>query len=198
MQSVHKFMHLAGRCHRGFAEYLQPLLASIGLFTARQMLLQRRSLHARLGELLRRGTWARSPKVTSTSDGKMLVSRREAAAILSIGIRGVDYMIADVRLTSRRVANRVLIPSEEIRKFVQSDRRSHAPHRRVPRPWRVLVLVPRVGNLDPQRSLGQKCTSLALRSRSAAASAVMSRCGMPSISKPTMNFRTVAERSSGG
>jgi len=27
---------------------------------------------------------------------------------------------------------------------------------------------------------------------------VMSRCGMPSISKPTMNLRTVAERSSGG
>src|SRR4051794_18888270 len=26
----------------------------------------------------------------------------------------------------------------------------------------------------------------------------MSRCGMPSISKPTMNFFTVADRSSGG
>ena len=34
--------------------------------------------------------------------------------------------------------------------------------------------------------------------RSAAISAVMSRCGVPSISKPTMNFRMVAERSNGG
>jgi len=31
-----------------------------------------------------------------------------------------------------------------------------------------------------------------------AASGVMSRCGMPKSSKPTMNFRIVAERSSGG
>ena len=47
-------------------------------------------------------------------------------------------------------------------------------------------------------SLGQKCYSVQLRKRSAASSGVMSRCGMPSISKPTMNLRTVAERSSGG
>ena len=38
----------------------------------------------------------------------------------------------------------------------------------------------------------------ASRSRSAAASGVRSRCGEPSISKPTMNFLIVAERSSGG
>jgi hypothetical protein len=43
-----------------------------------------------------------------------------------------------------------------------------------------------------------KCIGETARSRSAAPSAVMSRCGMPSISKPTMNFFTVAERSSGG
>lgn len=60
-------------------------------------------------------------KATSSSDGKLLVSRREAAAILSISIRGVDYMIADGRLSTRRIANRVLIPTEEIRKFAQSD-----------------------------------------------------------------------------
>jgi len=36
------------------------------------------------------------------------------------------------------------------------------------------------------------------RRRSAAVSAVMSRCGVPSISNPTMNFRTFAERSKGG
>jgi hypothetical protein len=36
------------------------------------------------------------------------------------------------------------------------------------------------------------------RKRAAAASAVISRCGDPSISNPTMNFRIVAERNSGG
>jgi len=41
--------------------------------------------------------------------------------MLSISIRGVDYMIADGRLSTRRIANRVLIPIEEIRKFAQSD-----------------------------------------------------------------------------
>lgn len=36
------------------------------------------------------------------------------------------------------------------------------------------------------------------RSLAAADSGVMSRWGWPSISKPTMNLRTVAERSNGG
>lgn len=36
------------------------------------------------------------------------------------------------------------------------------------------------------------------RSRSAALSGVMSRWGSPSISYPTMNFLTVADRSNGG
>ena len=38
----------------------------------------------------------------------------------------------------------------------------------------------------------------ASRNRSAAASGARSRCGEPSISKPTMNFLIVAERRSGG
>ena len=54
-------------------------------------------------------------------EGKILVSRREAAATLSISIRGGDYMIADGRLSTRRIANRVLIPTEDIPKFAQSD-----------------------------------------------------------------------------
>ena len=60
-------------------------------------------------------------KAAMLPDAKLLVSRREAAAMLSISIRGVDYMISDGRLATRRIANRVLIPTEEIRKFAQSD-----------------------------------------------------------------------------
>jgi len=47
-------------------------------------------------------------------------------------------------------------------------------------------------------ALRYACSSEQARNRCAASSGVMSRCGIPSISKPTMNFRTVAERSSGG
>lgn len=54
-------------------------------------------------------------------EAKVLVSRKAAAAMLSISIRGVDYMIAAKRLSTRRIANRVLIPVDEIRKFARSD-----------------------------------------------------------------------------
>jgi hypothetical protein len=41
--------------------------------------------------------------------------------MLSISIRGVDYKIATKQLTTRRIAGRVLIPIEDIRKFARSD-----------------------------------------------------------------------------
>ncbi len=50
----------------------------------------------------------------------------------------------------------------------------------------------------PRYPRGQKCVSEQARKRSAALSGVMSRCGIPSISNPTMNFLTVADLSSGG
>jgi hypothetical protein len=49
------------------------------------------------------------------------VSRKVAAEMLSISVRGVDYLIAARRLSPRRIANRVLLPVEEIRKFARSD-----------------------------------------------------------------------------
>ena len=51
---------------------------------------------------------------------------------------------------------------------------------------------------SPESTHGHRFTQPAARSRSAAVSGVMSLCGMPNISKPTMNLRTVAERSNGG
>jgi hypothetical protein len=55
------------------------------------------------------------------SDAKLLVSRKMAAEMLTISIRKVDYMIADGRMLTRRIDNRVLIPIEEIHKFARSD-----------------------------------------------------------------------------
>ena len=60
-------------------------------------------------------------------ESKLLVSRKAAAEMLTISIRKVDYLIADGRLLTRRIDNRVLIPTEEIRKFARSDR----PRRKV-------------------------------------------------------------------
>ena len=54
-------------------------------------------------------------------DAKLLVSRKAAAEMLSISVRGVDYMIAAKRLSTRRIAKRVLIPVDEIRRFARSD-----------------------------------------------------------------------------
>ncbi len=58
---------------------------------------------------------------TIAPDAKLLVSRDLAAEMLSISVRGIDYMIATKRLPTRRIANRVLIPISEVRKFAHSD-----------------------------------------------------------------------------
>jgi excisionase family DNA binding protein len=51
----------------------------------------------------------------------LLVSREEAAQMISISVRGVDYLIATKRLSTRRMGTRVLIPTDDIRKFARSD-----------------------------------------------------------------------------
>jgi hypothetical protein len=71
----------------------------------------------------RRQSGKRKPPATASlsPDAKLLVSRKMAAEMLTISIRKVDYMIADGRLLTRRIDNRVLIPVEEIHKFARSD-----------------------------------------------------------------------------
>ena len=54
-------------------------------------------------------------------EAKVLVSREEAAAMLSISVRAVDYLIATKRLSTRRIGTRVLVPVENVRKFARSD-----------------------------------------------------------------------------
>jgi len=52
---------------------------------------------------------------------KLLVSREEAAAMLSISVRALDYLVANDRLSSRRIGSRVLIPIEDVRRFAGTD-----------------------------------------------------------------------------
>jgi excisionase family DNA binding protein len=52
---------------------------------------------------------------------KLLVSQEEAAQILSISKRSVEYLIATRHLPARRIGTRALIPIEEVRRFARFD-----------------------------------------------------------------------------
>jgi excisionase family DNA binding protein len=54
-------------------------------------------------------------------DTKLLVGRREAAALLSISQRALDYLVANKHLQVRRIGTRVLIPRTELHRFVRGD-----------------------------------------------------------------------------
>ena len=52
---------------------------------------------------------------------KLLLSRRDAAQVLSISQRALDYLVATRRLTTRRIGKRVLIPVAELRRYARAD-----------------------------------------------------------------------------
>jgi excisionase family DNA binding protein len=63
--------------------------------------------------------YKKSPaKVGLPSDDKLLVGRQEAAELLSISQRALDYLVANKHLQVRRIGTRVLIPRSELHRFV--------------------------------------------------------------------------------
>jgi excisionase family DNA binding protein len=56
-----------------------------------------------------------------TLDDKLLVGRQEAAELLSISQRALDYLVANKQLSVRRIGSRVLIPRSELNRFVRAD-----------------------------------------------------------------------------
>ncbi len=52
---------------------------------------------------------------------RLLVGRREAADLLSISARALDYLVANKQLTTRRIGSRVLIPISELQRFARAD-----------------------------------------------------------------------------
>jgi excisionase family DNA binding protein len=60
-------------------------------------------------------------RATIPADKKLLVSRGEAAQLLSISQRGLDYLIANRQLPTRRTGGRVLVPLADLRKYAGSD-----------------------------------------------------------------------------
>jgi excisionase family DNA binding protein len=49
------------------------------------------------------------------------VSREEAAQLLSISQRALDYLVASKRLPTRRIGGRVLVPVADLRKYSRYD-----------------------------------------------------------------------------
>jgi excisionase family DNA binding protein len=60
-------------------------------------------------------------RATIATEDKLLVSREEAAQLLSISQRALDYLIASKRLPTRRIGGRVLIPMADLRKYARCD-----------------------------------------------------------------------------
>jgi excisionase family DNA binding protein len=63
----------------------------------------------------------RPARATISTDEKILVGRDEAAEMLSISRRALDYLVANKQLTARRIGARVLIPVTELLRFSRLD-----------------------------------------------------------------------------
>ena len=55
----------------------------------------------------------------------LLPDRKRAAAVLSISVRGLDYLIAEGRIPTRQIGCRKLIAVAELVKFANQDRTEH-------------------------------------------------------------------------
>jgi excisionase family DNA binding protein len=62
-----------------------------------------------------------SARKSVRAEDKLLLSRQEAAALLSISQRSLDYLIANKVLTTRRIGSRVLIPVLDLQRFARAD-----------------------------------------------------------------------------
>jgi hypothetical protein len=60
-------------------------------------------------------------RVTISAEEKLLVGRIEAAAMLSISRRALDYLVANKLLATRRIGTRVLIPVVDLKRFSNSN-----------------------------------------------------------------------------
>jgi excisionase family DNA binding protein len=52
---------------------------------------------------------------------KVLYTKREAAQLLSISVRSLDYLIFSHQLSARRVGRRVLVHRDAIEQFARRD-----------------------------------------------------------------------------
>ena len=55
------------------------------------------------------------------AEERLLLSRTDAAQLLSISQRALDYLVATRCLPTRRIGKRVLIPLADLRKYARGD-----------------------------------------------------------------------------
>lgn len=60
-------------------------------------------------------------KAQLAAEDKILVGRHEAAGMLSISCRALDYLVANKELSARRIGSRVLIAVSDLRRFARAD-----------------------------------------------------------------------------
>jgi hypothetical protein len=70
------------------------------------------------GSLLEKKPPARD---TMHANDRLLVGRRDAARMLSISQRSLDYLIANKELATRRIGSRVLIVITDLRRYARAD-----------------------------------------------------------------------------
>jgi excisionase family DNA binding protein len=68
-------------------------------------------------------TTKRNPSVDAdiSPNAKLLVSRREAAVIVSLSLRSIDALLASKQLPFRKIGTRTLIPLAALQKFARAD-----------------------------------------------------------------------------
>lgn len=65
-----------------------------------------------------------TPKTSTPSHQdapRLLYSRREAARMLSVSVRSLDYLIANKQLATRRIGKKVLIPHSELVRYAKGN-----------------------------------------------------------------------------
>jgi excisionase family DNA binding protein len=63
-----------------------------------------------------------SSDLIPTVPPRLLYPKAEAAILLGISERSIDYLISSGRLKTKRIGKRNLIPADELRRFVRADR----------------------------------------------------------------------------
>jgi hypothetical protein len=63
----------------------------------------------------------RPGRVTISQDEKLLVGRHEAAEMLSISRRALDYLVTNKQIAVRHIGSRVLIQVADLRRFSRGD-----------------------------------------------------------------------------
>jgi excisionase family DNA binding protein len=63
------------------------------------------------------------PKPSELLDSRLLFPKAEAARLLGVSLRTVDYMLARGDLKARRIGKRVLFERSELERFARRDHR---------------------------------------------------------------------------